>query len=179
MEIKSRAQLVELMKHLGLPLTAVEVGCAEGIFSSELLQLGIEKLYLVDLWESVPFISGCASFPEEWHNKNYNDVLERMKDKMDKVTILKGFSYKMAREIPDDSLGLAYIDCDHTRKGVETDIDAYLPKLVKGGIMCFHDYKNSNYGVYDAVNTYFQNKTIYNLIENGVTENMGAYIIKS
>jgi hypothetical protein len=47
MEITSRAQLVDLMRSNGLPLFAAEVGVAEGQFSLQLLQAGIEKLYLI------------------------------------------------------------------------------------------------------------------------------------
>jgi hypothetical protein len=177
MEIKSRTQLVELMKHLKLPLRAVEVGCAEGILSTEFLQMGIEKLFLVDIWETVPFIDGCASFEPEWHNKNYEGVKEKFKDNKN-VTILKGFSYKMADFIQDGSLGLVYIDGDHSYMGVKSDIQSYWPKLVEGGIMAFHDYENYSYGVNRAVQEFAKGEGIIRLEEDGKPENVGAYIIK-
>jgi hypothetical protein len=180
MEIYSRTQLIELMKHLELPLTAAEVGVAEGIWSTELMGLGLDRLYLIDIWERVPFIAGCASFSQEWHDKNYNEVLERMKGYGDKVVVLKGFSYKVANEIPDESLGLVYVDGDHTRLGCHADIEVYYPKLVKGGIMAFHDYGNKDYGVFDAVETYTQiNKLqIHRLPETGDPSHLGCYFFK-
>lgn len=178
MEITSRTQLIELMKHNGLPLIGVEVGVAEGIFSYELLKLGLEKLYMVDIWNRVPFIEGCASFSQEWHDQNYIDALERTKDYIDKRVVLKGFSYQVASEIPDESLGLVYIDGDHTYMGVKTDIESYYPKLVKDGIMAFHDFGNPTYGVNRAVQEFTRNEGIHRLIENGDINNLGAYIIK-
>ena len=61
---------------------------------------GLDKLYLVDLWAKVPFIEGCASFDQEWHDKNFEQVKEMFEGK-DNVVLLRGFSYQMASQIPD------------------------------------------------------------------------------
>lgn len=178
MEINSRVQLVELMKHLGLPLIAAEVGVAEGRLSKELLNWGIEKLYLIDIWEKIPFIPGMASMEQSAHDDNYNGMLERIKGNEEKVIILKGFSYRMADEIPDNSLGLVYIDGDHTYQGARADIDSYWPKLVSGGIMAFHDAANPTYGIRDAMHDFTKGVGIHTLQEDGNIANIGAYIIK-
>ena len=179
MKIDSRVQLVALMKELKLPLVAVECGVAEGIFSKELLQMGIEWLYLIDIWDNVPFIPGCASFEQSWHDKNYNEVKEKFNDN-ERVTILRGFSYKMAEQIPDGSLGLVYVDADHSYDGVKSDINVFLPKLISGGIIAFHDYANTGYGVGRAVIEYCarNNIEIHELREDGNINNIGAYFIK-
>lgn len=178
MEINSRVQVVELMKHLKLPLVAAEVGVAEGRLSKELLDLGMEKLYLIDIWEKVPFIKGCASFDQSWHEGNYKSVLEKIAHRKDDVIILKGFSYKMAEQIPDDSLGMVYIDGDHTYEGARADIDSFWPKLVEGGLMFFHDAVNPTYGIRDAMHDFTKGVGIKELIEDGNIANIGAYIIK-
>jgi len=108
MQINSRRQIVDLMKHFDLPLIAAEVGVAEGRLSVELLAWGIEKLYLIDIWEHIPFIVGMGSQSQELHNINYNSMLEKIKGQEEKVIILKGFSYKMANSIPDESLGMVF-----------------------------------------------------------------------
>lgn len=179
MIVHKRGQLVELMKELELPLTAVECGVAEGRFSRELIDGGIELLYLIDIWERIPFIDGCASFNDEWHNDNYETVKNSFKDEIAKgvVVPLKGFTYKMAKFIPDNSLGLCYVDGDHSYKGVRTDIDYFLPKLVTGGIMAFHDFKGG-YGVEAAVWDYTKGDGIVEIPEDGKAENIGAYFIK-
>lgn len=179
MEINSRVQVVELMKHFKLPLVAAEVGVAEGRLSKELLDWGIEKLYLIDIWEKVPFIKGCGSFDQSWHDDNYKSVLEAIKGREDDVIILKGFSYKMAEQIPDDSLGMVYIDGDHTYEGARADIDSYWPKLVDGGLMFFHDFRNPTYGIGDAVHDFCKGGIkIHELAEDGDIANIGCYIIK-
>lgn len=180
MEIKSKIEIVELMKHLGLPLVAAEVGVAEGRWSLDLFKYGIEKLYLIDVWETVPFIEGCASWSQEWHDNNYKEMLKRIEPYKDKAVILKGFSYKMVNEIPDESLGLCYVDCDHTYLGTKADADLYWPKLVNGGIMMFHDYANPEYQVWKAVREFAAkfNLTINVLKENGDVVNYVAYVVK-
>ena len=179
MQITSRVQLIELMKHRWLPLHAAEVGVAEGIFSTELLSLGLHKLYLIDIWETVPFIDGCASFEQEWHNKNFEDVCNKFRGRQG-VVILKGFSYKMALEIRDESLGLVYIDGDHSFHGCRADIHSFWPKLTSGGIMAFHDYGNVNYGVNRAVQQFAHSEglEIFELPEDGNIDYLGAYFIK-
>lgn len=177
MEINTRSDLPKLMESLGIPKIIAEVGTAEGIFSTEIFSWGVEKLYLIDIWEHVPFIDGCASFDQEWHDTNYNTVMGLFGDKPN-VTILRGFSYKVAKEIPDGSLGLCYIDADHTYQGCKADIQVYWPKVMSGGIMAFHDFRNPHYGVNRAVQEFTQNNGIFILEEDGKEDNIGCYIRK-
>lgn len=178
MTINSRTQLVELMKHLNLPLVGAEVGTAECRLSKEFIDWGLERLYLIDIFTTVPFIKGCASFDQSWHNNNYYEAKKLQDLRPEKIIILKGFSYLMAKAIPDESLGLVYVDADHTYEGARTDIDAYWSKLVMGGIMAFHDAKNGAYGIMNAIHDFTKGIGINDLVEDGQIENMGAYIIK-
>ena len=52
MEIQHRTELTDLLKFYDLPLTAAEIGIAEGYNSADLLNAGIEKLYMVDAWQT-------------------------------------------------------------------------------------------------------------------------------
>lgn len=177
MTIDSRTQLADLMRHFNLPMTVAEIGVAEGRLSTEMYNWGLDHLYLVDIWERVPFIEGCGSFSQEWHDKNYEEVKARFIGK-ENVSILKGFSHKMAENVPDESLGLAYIDGDHTYNGVKSDREVWWPKLVPGGIMAFHDYKNPRYGVNRAVIEFVGEVNVNVLIEDGNIDNIGCYIRK-
>jgi hypothetical protein len=162
-------------------MLGAEVGVAEGRFSRELLDAGLEMLYLIDIWERVPFIRGCASFEDKWHTDNHEMVKTSLSKEIEsgKAVLLKGFSYKMADYIPDESLGLVYLDGDHLYEGVRSDINSFLPKLVKGGILAFHDYANPDYGVRQAVDDFTKGGHGVQMIEeDGSIENVGAYIIK-
>lgn len=178
MVIKSRTELVKLMKHLNLPLVAAEIGVAEGILSGELLEMGIEKLYLIDIWETMPFLDGCASFDQSWHDDNYKQVTDKFGNDT-KVVILKGFSHKMAKLVEDESLGMIYLDASHDKKSARSDLEIWVPKLVTGGICAGHDYLNPAYGVKGAVTEFTENKMpVYILEEEQGEQNAGFYFIK-
>lgn len=179
MKIETRSKLPQLLDHLKLPRIIAEVGVAEGIFSQEIFGWGVEKLYLIDIWEKVPFIPGCGSFEQEWHDKNYERVKDLFGDKKN-VVMLKGFSYKVAEQIPDESLGLAYIDAGHDYYSVKADAYTFWDKLVPGGIMAFHDYANPEYSVWRAVWEIAadKNREINLLPENWDIVNIGCWIRK-
>jgi hypothetical protein len=178
MKIRYRNELIKLIDHFGLPRTVAEIGVAEGRFSEEIYRWNVDALFLVDIWETIPFIDGCASFDQEWHDVNYKRVVDIFGSK-ENVAILKGFSHKMANNIDDGSLGLAYVDSDHTYQGCKSDIKIWWPKLAPGGIMAFHDYGNLAYGVNRAVIEYVEGERYVNVIEeDGDIANIGAWIRK-
>jgi len=177
-KIQYRWELNKLLDFYSLPKRIAEIGVAEGRFSKEIYGWDVAELYLVDIWEKMPFIEGCGSFENEWHNENYRQVRELFKDK-DNVCILKGFSHKMAEIIEDGHLSMVYIDGDHTYSGVKADISYWWPKLCSGGIMAFHDYMNGSYGVQRAVTEHMQGESNIHIIEeDGNHENMGAWVQK-
>jgi hypothetical protein len=95
------------------------------------------------------------------------------------VVILKGFSHKMANEVPDESLGMVYIDADHSYHGAKADLHSWVRKVVKGGIVAGHDYLNPTYGVNRAVQEFTANEFPIHILEmeQGVN-NAGFYFIK-
>ena len=151
MEIKHRTQLVELLKHFNLPLRGIEVGVAEGLNATDLMQHGLKDLYCVDRWETIDGQYGDGGFEQGWHDKNFKETTERLAPYKNHVHILRGYSKAMAFHIDNESVGLVYLDGDHSREGVRSDLQLYWDKLVEGGIMAGHDYLNMNYGVNAAV----------------------------
>ncbi len=179
MKITRRIELPHLLKHLNLPLTAVEVGCAGGSHSVDLLKGGIEHIYMVDNWGHIPNVTGDSNFPQDFHDDNYKIALDLLKfwEMEGKYTILKGLSSEMHTHIPDNSLGLVYIDANHSYKNCKEDIKNYTPKLVKGGILSCHDYFNTSYGVKQAVDEFAneRNLTIFTLEEDGEDNNKSVW----
>jgi predicted O-methyltransferase YrrM len=56
----------------------------------------------------------------------------------------------------DGDVDMVFIDGDHTYRGVKGDIDTWLPKIKKGGLICGHDYGVEWPGVVQAVNEKFK-----------------------
>lgn len=65
-----------------------------------------------------------------------------------------------SKKFPNKSLDIVFIDGDHSYKQVIKDIDAWLPKIRKGGIIAGHDFINSNFGVIKAVHERFNDPVI-------------------
>jgi hypothetical protein len=150
--INSRSELWKLLPNK--PVIA-ECGVAEGLFAQEMYSWGPSRLYLVDIWESMPVYPGDAGSPQEWHNSNYDNVARFFLD-LPEVDILRGPSVRMAQHVKDGSCDLVYIDACHSYDCVKADIEAWAPKVKPGGIIAFHDFLNESYGVQAAVREYAQ-----------------------
>lgn len=177
MKITRRVELPFLLKHLGLPLIACECGVAGASNSVDLLKNGIEFIYLVENWATIPDVTGDANFPQQFHNENYYMAMELLEPFIEKYKILEGLSSKMHEFIPNNSLGLFYHDASHTYESVKEDLHNFLPKLVKGGVISVHDYFNEGYGVKQAVDEFVneRNFTIFTLDEDGVDNNKSIW----
>lgn len=159
MEIKYRKDL-----HLLLPNKPVvaEIGCAEGLFSLDILKWGTSLLYMVDMWECHPEFPGDAGSPQEWHSKNFDEAMNRVEGY--NVKVLRGSSVSMAHYVTDGSLDLVYIDACHSYECVLNDLKAWTPKVKKGGIVAGHDFLNPDYGVYQAVQEF--RKDFHTILED-------------
>lgn len=71
------------------------------------------------------------------------------------ITIIKGENRVKSSLFADGSLHCVMIDADHSYEGVKADIETWLPKLKKDGILCGDDYTTQFPGVVQAVNEVF------------------------
>jgi predicted O-methyltransferase YrrM len=65
-----------------------------------------------------------------------------------------------AEAVPDESLDFAFLDGDHTYDAIRNDIEWWLPKVRKGGILLGDDYTGRRKGVVRAVNARFRDKVL-------------------
>lgn len=143
--IKTKTDIVNLLPPN--PVTC-EVGVAGGRFSLDILKGWNPSLhYAVDNWATIENERGDGNFHQLWHNMNYHTMLWNLKDYMHKVKIIKGISWDMAVNVPDETIDFIYLDANHSLEAVKKDLEAWYPKLKVGGIMAGHDYLNPDYGV--------------------------------
>jgi GR25 family glycosyltransferase involved in LPS biosynthesis len=176
-EIKHRIELVDLLKRFNITGPSVELGVAEGLFSRDLLAAGIEFLYMIDNWGHIPGIKGDGNFPQAWHDKNYQDSLNRIGPYATRCSHMKLMTVDASREFSDNSFALVYHDADHSYGGVKADTAAWWPKIKPGGIMAFHDYFNKEYGVRKAVEEFAADLPINFILENKLRD-AGVWIRK-
>ncbi len=140
----SRFDLHILMNARGLIGDGVEVGVAGGCYSNYLLTNSkLSRLFSVDPWnkpedKSIPYLA------------DPNLYLETVKVLLPhglRTIILRMYSLDAAKFFADESLDFVYIDANHGYKWIKEDIEAWFPKVKKGGLFCGHDY---SYGIFDV-----------------------------
>jgi hypothetical protein len=179
MEINYRRDIWKLLDNYCLPLVAAEIGVAEGLFSADMLGWGLNKLYCVDNWEHIPDTKGDGNNSQEWHVSNMTRAKERMQewDKEGMVVFLKGMSTEMCQQVPDNSLGLLYLDGDHSYDGVRNDLTHWFAKVAPRGIIAGHDYLSPQYGVKEAVETFCRDRFEIHLIPEDKEEDAGFWFM--
>lgn len=71
----------------------------------------------------------------------------------DHVRLLNMPTELAEREIENINIRFLFIDGDHTKKGVEKDIELFFPKLMQGSIIVFDDFSKDFSGLVEAVDT--------------------------
>ena len=153
-----------------LPIAGAEIGVQTGKMLAEVLYWlpSIEKYYAIDPYVFYDdFEKACLEIPKEHRTKigrdqksmdnTYKAFLQKIKDQgiEDRVRVLKMFSSEAAAFIDDGSLDFCFIDGNHLYEYVLRDIEMYLPKIKKGGLIAGHDYGMEGTGVKRAVNDFF------------------------
>ena len=123
----------------------VELGVYQGDFASLILKEcdSIKKYYMLDPWRHL----------DNWNkpaNKN-NDIFEQYlsetKARTDfaekKRIILQGKTTEVVDKISDNELDFAYIDGDHTLKGIAIDLIRLFPKIRDGGWIGGDDFSRT------------------------------------
>ena len=138
----------------------VEVGCWLGHSISYLAQRVRDKpnikIYAIDLFDDSydlrkhEHLEGIRYelFQKNLIKANVNDI----------VIPIKSMSWDAAVNFADESIDFVFIDADHSYESVKKDIEAWLPKIRKNGIISGHDYGNGNPSeVKQAVDEKFDN----------------------
>ena len=143
-------------------VVGVEIGVFLGAMSSVLLSRPDLTLFMVDSWgtehskeykASGDFHAELTDAQQEWCYQTAKNTVEFAGNR---AIIVRKSSIEAAKLIEDCSLDFVFIDADHSYEGCKADIEAWLPKLKRNGLLCGHDYKNPefNFGVNRAVDEF-------------------------
>lgn len=137
-----------------------EVGVAGGKHANWIYPIvQPSKLVLIDHWEE----GGNYGGTYEGTLRMYESVVRDFGDK-DNVEIIKSDSVTAADNFPDESFDWVYVDGNHTYEGVYRDLEAWWPKVKKGGFISGDDYffMEQKFGVKKALDSFFpEDKGIY------------------
>jgi predicted O-methyltransferase YrrM len=145
------------------PLVFAEVGVRDGDSAAVILDtFPSMQYYAIDLWDK----------ESQKQQRAYKEFRARTGNHRDRITEIHGYSYDVADQIPDNSLDMCFIDADHHYESVIRDINAYWPKVKKGGIISGHDIDDAKTpGVRKAVEEFYAE--IYGKIEKPFATNLG------
>ena len=125
--------IVEIGAAQGKSTTALALGCIDG---------GTGKVLTIDSYAQKTI--GSIEVSEQLFRKNtawLQDIIDLRVAKSEQIGKQWNRPIKML-----------FIDADHSYEGVKKDIALFLPHVIPGGVVAFHDYANSNYpGVAQAV----------------------------
>jgi GR25 family glycosyltransferase involved in LPS biosynthesis len=144
-KLDSRDDLPDLLKHLKLNGRGAEIGVGDGKFSQQLVtEGGFSEFYSIDDWNPVTtdtFNINGENYINEFSERCYQWSREKLEPLG--VNIIREKSCEAAKRFPDGFFDFIYIDADHREEAVVADIEAWYPKLRKGGMLAGHDYMDA------------------------------------
>lgn len=154
--------------------TCVEIGVLYGDFSNLILQiLNPEKLFLIDPYgvkietdqaeDYGDFMQLNTAYSTE---EDFINLKSRFAKQIHEgqIQIKRNYSHQIVHELPNNFFDFVYIDGCHLYPQVKEDLNDYLPKLKKNGLLCGHDY-NMAY-VKWAVDEFMQEQNFEMIIMN-------------
>jgi len=124
------------------------------------------KLDCIDVWNYFTIGGLHLKNPEKYpENLVYSLFLKNIEPVKHIVTPYRMESVKAASMYENNSLEFVFIDANHEYEAVVADLNAWYPKVKKGGHIAGHDYI-SDERVKKAVDTFFKNNTATSEDEN-------------
>ena len=122
--------------------TVAEIGVWKGEFAADMLRAcpTISTYYMIDPWVHLKGWNKPFNVSAEQFKEVYSEAMKRTGFAGDRRTVLRGKTLDVIDLVPSESLDFAYIDGDHTLKGIVTDLIAVLPKMKPGAVIGGDDF---------------------------------------
>jgi hypothetical protein len=123
----------------------VEVGVWKGDFAADILQRCdyLKKYYMLDPWRHLADWNKPANQNDATLDSFYEMTKAKTEFAKDRRVILRGKTTEVIDQIKDGELDLAYIDGDHTLKGIAIDLVRVYPKIRTGGFLGGDDFSRT------------------------------------
>lgn len=159
----TRDLLLRLLPQGGV---VAEIGVAKGEFSKIILQQAQPRcLHLIDPWrhqDDDEYRQDVNNVAQGEADRRYQEVVQAFAPEVasGRVVLHRTFSVEAAATFADKTFDWVYVDARHTQDAVLEDLQAWAPKVKKGGFILGHDYCNhamalaQGFGVIEAVNDF-------------------------
>lgn len=138
---------IELLTELSNKLdktdyTMIEIGSYMGESTMMFASTGLfSTIYSIDPLNGHEEFNEIHNYSWEFIRGEFNKNIKYF----DNIVHLQDFSYNVVNEFDDNSIDFIYIDGSHSEESVRQDLELYLPKLKKDGIIAGHDYNESSW----------------------------------
>ena len=122
-----------------------EVGVLRGQFAERVLQQvpSIRSYRMVDPWRHLDDWNKPANRDDDAFEQVYREAMQRTQFAADRREVLRGKTSEVADRMADGSLDFAYIDADHTLRGITIGLALMFPKIRDGGWLGGDDFSPS------------------------------------
>jgi hypothetical protein len=127
------------------PETVLELGVWKGDFAAHILSNcpSIKRYYMIDPWRSLPEWNKPFNVESAAFEENYKVAMNATRFAADRLVVLRGTTTEVIDKIPDQSLDFAYIDGDHTLRGITIDLVNVFGKVCADGYLTGDDFSPS------------------------------------
>jgi len=142
---QSRADLwIEFIQSAEIRRMA-EVGVYQGEFAESVLRHCefVTTYYMVDPWKHLDDWNKPSNQTDAIFEEFLRTTRERTEFAANRRIILRGKTTDVIDQIPDGELDFAYVDGDHTLKGIAIDLIRVFPKVRPGGYIGGDDFTPS------------------------------------
>lgn len=150
-------------------IIGLELGIWEGKMSEKLLQQNPNLfLVMVDWWEKPEeghsYYKGSkiiVNSPQEVFDDAYKLTLKRVNPFKGRYKIYKQESEEASKLFENEYFDFIFFDGDHSPEGLTRDLNNWVPKIKKGGLISGHDWKNDPKNFQDVkptVESFFKDK---------------------
>ena len=120
----------------------LELGVLRGDYAEIILRNcpSIARYYMLDPWRHLEDWNKPSNVDQAMFDDIYAIAMAKTDFARDRRIVLRGRTTETIDEIPDESLDIAYVDGDHTLRGIAIDLIRTYPKVRAGGILGGDDY---------------------------------------
>ncbi len=141
----SRIQLWDRVLRATNVETMLEVGVWRGDYAKQILEQCefIKRYYMIDPWATLPDWNKPFNVSPQVFEEVYEEAMTKTDFASSRRVVLRGRTKEVIATIPDNSLDFAYIDGDHTLRGITVDLINILPKVHEGGLIGGDDFTDT------------------------------------
>ena len=123
----------------------VEVGVYQGDFAASVLERceSVIRYYMVDPWRHLDAWNKPANQSDAVFERFFQEAKEKTDFAETRRVILRGKTTEVIDQIPNRELDFAYIDGDHSLRGITIDLIRVYPKLRLGGFLAGDDFSRT------------------------------------